>query len=317
MIRRAKLATILPRIVAATCALLVPGLARAQNAAGTETRVNVTFFSASKSALPRFGMADILVFQGAERRPVVSLVQAGTGSTGLDVVLVVDDAADVGIGTQLRDLAAFIRTLPTYAQVQVVYAAYGSPHVEQAFTTEHEAAAKALRLPHGAFSGAAGLYDALRDLAKKWPEDGAARVVVVVSQGLDVSLGLHDTSPVFNEGLQRAIEAFQRSAITAYSIYASDAGHVGEASFLVTNGQGCLLRLTKETGGVSYFNGTRTPVDFGVFLRKIRERMNGQYVLTFRARPGKQSGFEKFRVTTELPGVELSAPSSVFVTDAK
>jgi hypothetical protein len=314
---RAKLATILPRMAAVVCALFVPGLARAQSSAGVETRVNVTIFPSGKAALPRFGMADILVFQGNDRRPVVSFVQAGTGSTGLDVVVVIDDAADAGLGIQLRDLASFIRSLPANAQVEVVYAAYGSVRVEQALTTEHEAAAKKLRLPHGALSGASGFYDALRDLAKKWPEDGAARVVLVVGQGLDVSLGLHDTSPEFNEGLQRAIEAFQRGAITAYSVYASDAGHIGEVSFLVTNGQGCLLRLTKETGGESYFNGTRTPIDFGVYLRKIRERINGQYVLTFRARPGKQAGFEKLRVTTELPGMALSAPTNFYFNEGK
>ncbi len=192
---------------------------------------------------------------------------------GLDVAIVVDDSASTGLGSQFRDVAKFIRSLPANAQVEVVYAANGVARVEQGFTSEHEAAAKSLRLPMGTAAGASGLYDALRDVAKHWPDDGAARVVILISQGLDLSYGASETSPYQNIGLQRVVETFQHAGITTYALYASDAGRAGLRPSLVANGQGCLLRLSEETGGEAYLQGFRTAIDFGVFLDQVRERL--------------------------------------------
>jgi intracellular sulfur oxidation DsrE/DsrF family protein len=212
---------------------------------------------------------------------VCSLVWSGTSAgasqrpkaKGLDVAIVVDDAVGTSLGGQLRDLANFIRALPPRAQVEVVYAANGVARIEQSFTTEHEAAAKSLRLPSGSNAGASGLYDALRDLAKRWPHDGAKRVVILVSQGVDLVSSNEDSSPFSNALLDRAVGAFQREGITAYTIYASDAGRVGVHPLLVSNGQGCLSRLAAETGGEAYFQGRRTPIDFNAYLEQIRRRL--------------------------------------------
>jgi hypothetical protein len=192
---------------------------------------------------------------------------------GLDVAIVVDDAVGTSLGGQLRDLANFVRTLPPTTQVGVFYAANGVARMEQSFTTEHEAAAKALRLPSGSNAGASGLYDALRDLTKRWPHDGAKRAVVLVSQGVDLASSNEDSSPFSNALLNRTVEAFKREGITTYAIYASDAGRIGVHPLLVSNGQGCLDRLATQTGGEAYFQGRQTPLNFKVFLDKIRERL--------------------------------------------
>lgn len=194
---------------------------------------------------------------------------------GLDVAIVVDDAVGTSLGGQLRDLANFVRALPAGTQVGVFYAANGVARMEQSFTTEHEAAAKALRLPSGSNAGASGLYDALRDLTKRWPHDGAKRAVVLVSQGVDLASSNDDSSPFSNALLDRAVEAFKREGIIAYAIYASDAGRIGVHPLLVSNGQGCLDRFATQTGGDAYFQGRQTPLNFKVFLDKIRERLIG------------------------------------------
>jgi hypothetical protein len=211
--------------------------------------------------------------------PVWSDTSAGANdrstAKGLDVAVVVDDAVGTSLGGQLRELANFIRALPPNAQVGVFYAANGAARTEQAFTTEREAAAKSLRLPSGSDAGASGLYDALRDLAKRWPHDGATRVVVLVSQGVDLISSNDNSSPFSNSQLDRAVETFKREGITAYAIYASDAGRVGVHPLLVSNGQGCLDRLATQTGGEAYFQGRQTPLNFKVFLDKIHERLIG------------------------------------------
>jgi hypothetical protein len=44
--------------------------------------------------------------------------------------------------------------------------------------------------------------------------------------------------------------------------------------------------------------------------------MKNAYLLTFQAQPGKKPGFQRIKVTTEVPNAELVAPSEIYVPGA-
>jgi hypothetical protein len=57
----------------------------------------------------------------------------------------------------------------------------------------------------------------------------------------------------------------------------------------------------------------QTPVSFEPFLEELQKTLAQQYLLTFRAAPGEKAGYQRVRITTEVPGVELMAPTRVWV----
>ncbi len=255
---------------------------------------------------------DVLVRQGKERRPVVSWVPAGGEQASFDLVLLIDDSLDTGVGTNLDDLKKFIRGLPDGTRVAVAYAQNSSAQLRQNLTADREEAAKALRLPLGLRDTFQSPYLAVVDLLGRLPEAKGRRAVLLISDGIDLFRGV-DSSPASNTELQRAIERAQRQNVQIYTLFASGSGRIRRNSFLVLNGQGALSRLALESGGEAYFQGSSTPVSFQPFLEELSKALSQQYLLTFRAVPGEKAGYQRVRITTEAPGVELMAPTRVWV----
>jgi hypothetical protein len=292
--------------------------ANAQAPAAEGVPVDITVTATSKGELPNLSTKDFLVHQGHERRAVLNAVRQQGANDNLDLVILMDDASESGVGSQFSDVGGFVRTLPPSVRVGVAYARNGMASLAQNLTSDHDAALKALRLPLGRAEGTSGLYFAVEDLAKKLPPaEGRRRAIFLVSSGIDLFRGAADTAPGLNPDLQTAIDSAQRSGITVYAIYASAGGHFLRNFYLVTNGQSCLSRLAFETGGEAYFQGFDTPVSFRPFLEDMRKHLGEQYIVTFSAKPGKKSRLEGIRVTTELSGVELIAPSAVYVPEPK
>ena len=210
----------------------------------------------------------------------------------------------------------FIHSLPENSRIAVAYAANGAARMQQNFTTDRAAAEKAVRLPLGRYQGANGIYFALADLIKKWPQGAARREVLLISDGIDITYGVDATSPGLNSPLDQAISAAQRNNITVYSLFASGAGIFARNQFLILNGQGCLGKLTLDTGGDSFFLGFQTPVAFRPFLQDLTKMLGQQYLLTFRAALPQKAGFHALKVSTEMSGVQLLAPSRVYLPTA-
>jgi hypothetical protein len=256
---------------------------------------------------------DVLVRQGNQRRPVVSWVPAGSEQSSLDLVILIDDSLDTGVGTNLDDLKKFIRGLPEGTRVAVAYARNGNALLTQNLSADREEAAQGLRLPLGMRDTAQSPYLALIDLLGRLPETKGRRAVLLVSDGIDLFRGVSGSSPASNTDLQRAIERAQRQNVQVYTLFASGSGRVRRNFFLVSNGQSSLSRLALETGGEAYFQGFSTPVSFQPFLEELSKTLTQQYVLTFRAAPVEKAGFQRVRITTEVPGAELMAPTRVWV----
>jgi VWFA-related protein len=283
---------------------------------GTSAMVTVTVRATEAGTRPAVSREDVMVYEDSQRRPVLSWAPAGTQDQRLDLAILVDDSLDANVGVQFQDLANFLRALPAGTRVRVAYAANGASNLVQDFTTDHELAVKALRLPVGVAAAGGSIYQSVWDLLKKWPDDGSRRAVLVISDGVDIYRGIVESEPGDNMDLQSAIDLAQRTNVPIYSIYARGADRLDQNAFLLNNGQGCLLRLAYETGGQTFYLGTQTPLAFAPFLNQLATDLGEQYVLTFRSLPGTKAGYQPLRVTTELPGVKLVAPARVFIPNA-
>jgi hypothetical protein len=68
------------------------------------------------------------------------------------------------------------------------------------------------------------------------------------------------------------------------------------------------LRLSNETGGVAYFQGTGAPVSFDPFIRKLDISLQKQAAVTFLS-THLNKGFHRIEVRSATPGVRVFYPS--------
>ncbi len=256
---------------------------------------------------------DVIVFQNNQRRQVVRWVQATSKNEGLDLAILLDDSLDPAIGINYPNLKNFIRSLPTSTKVAIAYGIHGDATIVQNFTDNHEQAAAAIRITQGRMNETSSIYMAFTNLVKHWPADGNRRAVLLISDGIDLYWGVTEALPSNNPDLRRAVQEAQRHGVNAYAIYAETAGDVRRNSFLVNTGQSCLSLLAIATGGKAYFQGLQTPIDFESIFKELKGRLDNQYLLTFRAEQGERDSYDRLRLSTEQPGIELVAPSHVFV----
>ena len=290
---------------------------RAQGGGSDLIRVTVTVTSRDHGAPPVLAKEDVMVRQDKERRTVVDFVPAQADRAGLDLAILVDDSLDVTLGSQFKDLFQFLRALPETTRVAVFYSYHGSTSLRQDFTADHELAVKALRLPNGSINDGSSIYLSIADLVKRWPKNENRAAVLLISDGIDIFRGVSLSEPYDDIDLQAAIEQAQRKGINVFPLFASGAARYRSNFYMIGNGQSCLLRIASETGGEAYFQGSQTPVAFRPFLEKAMNRLARQYVLTFRALPGEKAGFARLRVTTEVPRVEITAQSQIYVSAAQ
>jgi hypothetical protein len=281
---------------------------------GPAARVVVTVSGRNDRPAPALAQSNVLVFQGHQRRPVLSWVHAEGSTPALDLAILVDDSAGPAFDNQIRDLRQFVRSLPESTRVAVVYSTNGNANLLQRFTVDHNKAADALRLPLGRSNEVSSVYLALADLFKHWPADpGRRRAILLISDGVDLYRGVAESEPGNNPDLDEAVHAVLQHRVTVYTLFASAAGSAHRNLFLLNNGQSCESVLTSDTGGQSFFQGLQTPVSFSPYLHRLSDLLNSQYVLTFIALPIRKPGTEPLHVTTELPNVELVAPTEVWV----
>ncbi|HEX8293333.1 MAG TPA: hypothetical protein VF570_16350 [Pyrinomonadaceae bacterium] len=193
-------------------------------------------------------------------------------------VLIQDDLVS-RVGNELRVTADFIRDLPQGSTVMVGYIRSGSLQVRQSFTNDLTAAAGALRVPVG--STAASPYNPyvqVRDAIKLFPEGGANRnALLLVSDGLDTSRGFDYSSSVDSLDLNRAVREAKDRGVVVYSFYAPSAGLTSWNRRAVSFGQSALNRVSDETGGRAFFQGTDF-VTFNAYFSRLTKTLNEQGV---------------------------------------
>lgn len=251
---------------------------------------------------------NLFVTEDGERQEILSTRSAADRSPLALTLLVQDDLASP-IGLEIGGLANFIRSLPQGSHVQVGYLRAGSLQLRQKFTTDLERAAKALRVPIGAASAAPyNPYVQIYESLKRYGGVplGTRRAVLVISDGLDLSRGFDSSLPTHSIDLDRAISEAQRRSVAIYGIYAPTVGQGGNSS-LVSNAQGSLMRLTQETGGKAFFQGTGAPVSFAPFLREVSDRLARQFALTYLS-THTDKGFHRIKIDSPETEAELVYP---------
>jgi VWFA-related protein len=250
-------------------------------------------------------VAGLSVFEDGEPQEI--LTTRGAARSPLTLAVLVQDDLVSSVSNEIKEFAGFIRRLPPGSRVMVGYLRGGSLQVTQKFTTDLERAAKSLRIP--ASSTAVAPYNPFaltRDAIKRFESQPVGRrAVLLISDGVDISRGVESSSPGQSLDLQRAINEAQRRGVAVYSIFAPTVW--GGGSSLVGNGQGSLNRLSNETGGRAFFQGSGAPVSVTPFLGEIETLLSRLFALTFLS-THPEKGFHRVRVVAELPEGEIFFP---------
>jgi len=251
---------------------------------------------------------DLTIREDGEPQTLIS-IRAMVTNAPITLALLIQEDLVPSVSNEIKPLAEFLRKLPRGSRVMVGYLRAGSMQVRQKFTTDLEKAAKALRPPIGfANAGPYNPYVEVIEAIRRFESQPAGRrAILLVSDGLDISHGVDSSSPTQSLDLQRAINEAQRRSIAVYGFYAPTLSAESNP-ILVGNAQSSLLRLSTETGGHAFFQGTGAPVSFDPFIRELDQTLEKQVALTFLSTHLKK-GFHRLEVRSLTPGVRIAFPS--------
>lgn len=250
---------------------------------------------------------DLTVSEDGEPQTIISIRAVGTNSP-ITLALLIQEDLVPSVANEIKPLGEFIRNLPKGSRVMIGYLRAGSLQVRQRFTTDLEKAAKSLRVPAGI--AAVGPYnpyvEVIEALRRFESQPLGRRAILLVSDGLDISRGVESSLPSQSIDLQRAISESQRKGVAIYGFYAPTAAAEAN-SILASNAQSSLLKLSNETGGHAFFQGTRAPVSFDPFIKELTESLDRQSALTYLSTHLKK-GFHRIEIKSVTPGVRIAYP---------
>jgi hypothetical protein len=268
--------------------------------------------------MPEINQQDVFVKQGKERLRVTEWFPAQGDRAGLDLFILIDDASDARLGSHLEDLRTFINAQPSTTSVGVGYMRNATVQIVQDFTTDHAAAAKALRLPLGSAGAYGSPYLSVIDLMTRWPANQNRREVVMVTDGIDrARRGMFWRGLNVNPDVDSASDVAMRTGTIIHTIYAPGVGRLYRNYWEATNGQLGIAKLSDVTGGESFFLGLQSPVSFAPYLDQLQKILDNQYLLSFSAKPDKKAGLQYVTLSTEVAGVEFAAADAIWVPAAK
>ncbi|MFZ3214609.1 MAG: hypothetical protein WA192_00955 [Candidatus Acidiferrales bacterium] len=297
--------------------LMVAGLLGAAWAPGAAAQATapvtavVTVLGPKFTAPPAISKDDINVFEGKEKKEITSWMPAQGDKAGLQLAIVIDEVSSSQLGLQFGDIKNFINGQPKSTAVGLFYASNGGVQPASQFSTDHEAVAKALRLPLGNVAAYSSIYLSTMSLIKGWPvTPGVRREILLIADGIDRFRG-----DPFSPDVQNTFVTAEKAGVVIHTLYASGVGRAGHNMFRVGYGQSNLAELTDKTGGYSFFQGLETPIAFAPFLDQLDTILKNQYFLSWSTRkPTKGKGeLRTFRIRTELKEIDISSPDQVFV----
>ncbi|MGA8202384.1 MAG: hypothetical protein WB814_20110 [Candidatus Sulfotelmatobacter sp.] len=280
--------------------------------------ITVTANVVNNKRMPEISQQDVVVTQGKERLKVRGWVPAQGQYAGLELFIVIDEASDPSLGMYLDDLKTFINAQPSTTLVGVGYMRNATVQIVQDLTTDHAAAAMALRLPLGSGGAYASPYLSVIDLMKRWPSTDRRREILMVTDGIDRA---RRTLPWrglrINPDVDSASDVAMRTGTIIHTIYAPGVGRYRRNYWEATSGQMGIAKLSDVSGGESFFLGLETPVSFTPYLDQLQKILDNQYLLTVSAQPGKKTQLHNVTIDTEVAGVELASADAVWVPTAK
>ena len=199
--------------------------------------------------------------------------------TPLNIAILIQDDLISSVGNELGVTRDFIRSLPAGSRVMVGYITAGSLQVRQPFTTDLNRAASSLRIPIASTSASpydpyVEVIEALKKFDSSWK---GHNVVLLVSDGLDTSRGFDATTAGHTLDIDRTISEANRRNVAIYSFYAPSVGLTSRSHLAASYGQSSLNRVSHDTGGRAFFQGTTGFVTFDSYFKRLREELNRQY----------------------------------------
>jgi hypothetical protein len=201
------------------------------------------------------------------------------GIEPLNLAILIQDDLIPQVGNELGVTRDFIRSLPEGSRVMVGYITAGTLQVRQPFTTDLERAAKSLRIPlaargSSAFNPYVEVLEALKKFDSSWTN---ANAVLLVSDGLDVSRGFDSTAAGHTLDIDRTIREANKRRVSIFSFYAPSVGLTSRSSLASSYGQSSLNRVSNQTGGRAFFQGTTGFVTFDSYFKRLSDTLNRQY----------------------------------------
>jgi VWFA-related protein len=251
----------------------------------------------SRAQADKLEAGDFRVREEGRVQQIISAKRAAGEPTILAVLL--QDDLVTRVNNEIAGIKEFIRRLPDGSRVMTGYLTAGSLRTTQEFTRDRERAAESLRIVVGSSSASPfNPYIPLIEALKQFDSQPAGRrIVLFVSDGLDVSRGFRSASPMLSLDLDRAIKEAQRRRVSVFSFFAPSVGLTSVNHLAVNFGQGSLNRLADETGGEAFLTG-RDFVTFAPYFRELNELMGRQWLITYRS-TNTGSGFRRIEVTNE------------------
>jgi len=301
--------------------LTIPGAVFAQNGPEADKQrvrtVSIPISIFTKEELrgrrtEEFIQADrLIVRENSDEQTILSIRSVEDAPLAL-AVLIQDDLSSA-FNLQIRDLKNFIRTLPRGSRVMVGYIRGGNLQIRQKFTDDLDAAAESLRIAASS-SAVSPLnpFDSVIDALNRFDALPAGRrAILLVSDGLDVTQGLSNSIPSQSIDLERAITRAQRRSVAVFSFYFPATITEGGDSRLILNGQGSLAKLSDETGGRAFFQGSIAPISFQPFFRDLTLLLNRQFLLSYLSTHMKK-GYYRVEVLSTNPVVKIEHPKGYY-----
>lgn len=197
----------------------------------------------------------------------------------LNLAILIQDDLTSQVSNELAATRDFIRSLPSGSRVMVGYITSGALQVRQPFTGDLDMAARSLRITRSSTAGSpynpyVEVIEALRHF------DGlkGKNAVLLISDGLDTSRGFDVTSSANTMDLLRAIKHANKENVAVYSFYAPSVGLTSRSRIAASYGQNSLTRLSRDTGGKAFFQGTTGFVTFDSYFKRLKQTLNEQEV---------------------------------------
>src|SRR5258707_7015462 len=221
----------------------------------------------------------IMMSLGALANAKTNETEALRVQTPLNIAVLIQDDLISNVGNGLGVTRDFIRSLPAGSRVMVGYITAGSLQVRQPFTTDLNRAAKSLRIPIASTSASAynpyvEVIEALKKFDPGWQGHNA---VLLISDGLDTSHGFDSTAAGHTLDIERTISEANRRNTAIFSFYSPSVGLTSRSQLAASYGQSSLNRVSHDTGGRAFFQGTSGFVTFDSYFSRLRAELNRQY----------------------------------------
>ena len=201
--------------------------------------------------------------------------------TPVNLAILIQDDLVSQVGNELGETRDFIRSLPPGSQVMVGYITTGTLQVRQPFTTDLDKAAGSLRMVMSTESASAfNPYVEVIEALRKFQTGKGKNVLLLISDGLDVSRGFDSGAAGNTLDLRRAIDHAREREVAIYTFYAPSVGLTSRNRQAVSYGQSSLNRLANETGGKAFFQGSGF-VSFSPYFRRLRAALNEEYAKAY------------------------------------